>query len=81
MGTLGQLCYRAVVWWSRLCGVFSFTKQLHTARFARLDELQNLLSKDLDSKPSLLLDCFAKPASGTMGRQEASLVREVSDVA
>ncbi|MDQ5853955.1 MAG: hypothetical protein M3380_18200, partial [Chloroflexota bacterium] len=59
MGTLGELfstlCYRAVVWWSRLCGVFFFTKQLHTARFARMHELQSLLSKKLDSQPSLLL--------------------------
>ncbi len=54
MGTLGelfsQLCYRAVIWWSRLVAAFPASKQLHTARFARMDELQSLLSKDLDVK-------------------------------
>ena len=59
MGTLGelfhQLCYRVVVWWSRLRAAFPSSKQLHTARFARIDELQSLLRKDLDSKPSLVL--------------------------
>ena len=55
MGILGQLCYRIVVWWSQLYGVFSFAKQLHTARFARIHELHGLLSNMLDSTPSLLL--------------------------
>jgi type IV secretory pathway TraG/TraD family ATPase VirD4 len=55
MGTLGELCYRAVVWWSWVWAWFASTKRLHTARFARLDELQSLLSTHLDSTPSLLL--------------------------
>ena len=55
MGTLGELCYRAVVWWNWVWAWFASTKRLHTARFARLDELQSLLSNKLDSTPSLLL--------------------------
>ncbi len=59
MGTIGelfhQLCSRAVVGWSKFRAVFAASKQLHTARFARFDELHSLLSKDLDTKPSLLL--------------------------
>ncbi len=59
MGTvaalLSHLLSGLLVLCIRILAVFSYKRQLHTARFARLDELKSLLSTTLDRETSLLL--------------------------
>ncbi len=59
MGTLGTILhnvfYRWVMWYNRLRAWFVSTKQLHIARFARIDELHSLQNSTLTTETSLLL--------------------------
>jgi type IV secretion system protein VirD4 len=53
--TLQRFIYGFVVFFNRIIASFTHHKQLHNARFARIDELASLLSDALDSETSLLL--------------------------
>jgi hypothetical protein len=53
--TLQWLLYGVVVFFNRIIASFTHHKQLHNARFARIDELASLLSDALDSETSLLM--------------------------
>jgi type IV secretion system protein VirD4 len=59
MGTLGSqlthVLYLFVAACSRFRAVFSYTRKLHTARFARAHELQSLISTTVNQETSLLL--------------------------
>lgn len=53
--TIHRLLYVLLVFVNRLIAFLLTSRQLHNARFARIDELANLLSSTLAAETSLLL--------------------------